>query len=68
MAPRAGVAWPGRLNGLTGTTLAEADVPPVVWWGRNEQQTTRDIVRWAGLHGLVQRFLDRLPLDPPPDR
>ncbi|MDR3634090.1 MAG: hypothetical protein P4L84_09810 [Isosphaeraceae bacterium] len=65
--PRAGILWPGRVRGLSGTTLALADVPPVLWWGRNEGRQTRDAIRWAGLRGLVRRFLDRLPLDPPPD-
>jgi len=66
--PRAGAFWPARSRGVAGTLLAEADVPPVVWWGRNEDRATRDTVRWNGLRGLVRRFLDRLPLDPPPDR
>jgi hypothetical protein len=43
-------------------------VPPVLWWGRNAGRQTHDVVRWPDLRAAVRRFLDRLPLDPPPDR
>ena len=65
---RAGWLWPGRWPGWvpTGTPLAEAlaTAPPVCWTGRDAE----DRVEWADLDGLVRRFLDRIPLQPPPDR
>jgi hypothetical protein len=69
---RAGAFWPARLRTLappgspTATALAEA--PPVVWSGRDDAQTARETIAWTGLRGVVHRFLERLPLDPPPDR
>lgn len=60
---RAGVLWPGRL----GNALL-AGAPPLTWVGRNDRETTRDVVRATGLRGTVRRFLDRLPMDPPPHR
>jgi hypothetical protein len=66
--PRAGAFWPGRLKALGGTAFAAANAPPVLWWGRDEGRATHDVIRWAGLDGLVRRLLDGLPLDPPPDR
>lgn len=57
---RAGAFWPGRLGN---PLLAEA--PPVVWLGRNDGAATHDLVLATGLHGVVRRLLDRLPLDPP---
>ncbi len=63
---RLGIFWPSRVQGIAGTTFASAQVPPVVWSGRNEGESTHDVVRWTELRGLVHRFLDRLPLDPPP--
>ena len=68
---RAGAFWPGRVRGLvpagTPVALALAETPPVLWSGRTEGAVARDILRWAGLSGLVRRFLEHLPLDPPPD-
>ena len=68
---RAGAFWPGRVRGLapagTPITLALAETPPVLWSGRTEGAVTRDTVRWDDLSGLVRRFLEHLPLDPPPD-
>jgi hypothetical protein len=62
--------WPGRLAAPTtvGTPLAAtlAAAEPVVWSGRNEPPGVRDVVRWPGLHDLVRRTLDNLPLDLPP--
>jgi len=68
---RAGAFWPGRVRGLapagTPVALALAETPPVLWTGRTEGAVTRDILRWDDLSGLVRRFLEHLPLDPPPD-
>ena len=68
---RAGAFWPGRMHvpvkGLDGPTplvrcLAEG--PPVVWTGWTDRGQARDRIGWLGLHPLVQRFLETLPLDP----
>jgi hypothetical protein len=68
---RAGAFWPGRMQmpvkGLDGPThlvrcLAEG--PPVVWTGWTDRGLARDRIAWLGLHALVQRFLETLPLDP----
>lgn len=56
---RLGAVWPGQL----GNPLL-ADAPPVAWVGRNESKVTQDVVRWNGLRGVVQRFLERVPLEP----
>lgn len=68
---RAGAFWPGRLRALappgSPAAAALAEAPPVVWSGRNGGTITRDSVCWTGLRGVVRRFLERLPLDPPPD-
>lgn len=55
---RLGAVWPGQL----GNPLL-ADAPPVAWVGRNETKATQDVVRWTGLRGVVQRFLERVPLE-----
>lgn len=68
---RIGALWPGRLPGLDpGSPLADGlkGAPPVVWRGALDGETSRDEVRWPGLRGVVHRVLDRLPMDPPPDR
>ncbi len=69
---RAGAFWPGRLRALappgSPTASALAEAPPVVWSGRDDAKSARETVEWTGLRGVVRRFLDRLPLDPPPDR
>jgi hypothetical protein len=69
---RFGAFWPGRLDlaGTLGGPLARslAEAPPILWSGRNDAAGTSDLVSWTGLRDLVRRFLDRLPLDPPPDR
>jgi len=59
---RAAAFWPG---GLGSSKLSDA--PPVVWWGWDEKGMTHDVVRWEGLHGVVVRYLERLPLQPPTD-
>jgi hypothetical protein len=69
---RAGVFWPGRSPGFAppGSPLAGAltDAPPVVWLGHTDGPAARDVVRWTGLRGVIRRWLDALPLEPPPDR
>ncbi|MBX6316436.1 MAG: hypothetical protein IRY99_26515, partial [Isosphaeraceae bacterium] len=58
--------WPGRLAGLPpALASALAEAPPVVWWGRREEEMVLDKIRLAGLHDVVRRFLDRLPLAAP---
>jgi len=72
LAPRrAGACWPGRLPGLPADSplgFALGAAPPVLWSGGGDGPATRDEVRWTGLRGVIRRFLDRLPMDPPPDR
>jgi hypothetical protein len=67
---RAGAFWPGRLRRVAppGSPLSRglAGAPPIVWEGRTEVGSARDLVRWANLRGVVRRWLDALPLDPPP--
>jgi hypothetical protein len=58
----AGAFWPGRLR-----SLALADASPALWLRHHEGATIRDDIRWPGLRGVVRGFLDRLPLEPPPD-
>jgi hypothetical protein len=69
---RAGAFWPARLRALAppGSPAASAlaEAPPVVWSGRDEAKTARETVEWTGLRRVVRRFLERIPLDPPPDR
>ena len=64
--------WPGRFLGLipaeTSLSLAVAEAPPVVWsgvWG--DQDLFRVEGSWSRLDGLFKAFLDRIPLNPPPD-
>ncbi len=65
--------WPGRLPGLApeGSPLALSllEARPIsgfgTWQGTN---AIRFEARWPALDGLVRRFLDRIPLNPPPDR
>jgi hypothetical protein len=74
---RVAALWPGRL-GLAlpaSATLLDTpparvlgDDPPVIWWGWNENAGARDVVFWADLRRRVSRFLDVLPMDPPPYR
>lgn len=65
---RLGAVWPGRLPGLEKGPLAEAMVgaPPLLWTGTTEGLTTRDVVRWGGLQGVVRRFLEAIPQAPTP--
>ena len=62
-AQRFAAVWPGRLP-----ALGLPDAPPAVWVGSFDGSTSLDTVRWPGLKAVVRRVLDRLPLDPPPDR
>jgi hypothetical protein len=61
--------WPGRTAAARAraaplaTALAEA--PPILWSGQNQPPGAREVIRWSGLHDLVRRVLERLPLDPP---
>ena len=72
VAPRrVGALWPGRLPGLPeGSPLAAALIgsPPILWSGTTSGLDSRDELRWESLREPVRRFLERLPLDPPPDR
>ncbi|WP_435019298.1 hypothetical protein TA3x_001220 [Tundrisphaera sp. TA3] len=69
---RVGALWPGGLAPLLpadpplGPALEAS--PPVVWLGRDSGSGSSDEIRWDGLDGTLRRFLDRIPLDPPPDR
>jgi len=68
---RAGAFWPGRLPGLPADSpLGFAlGVTPVFWSGVGDGSATRDKVGWEGLRvGAIRRFLERLPMDPPPDQ
>jgi hypothetical protein len=69
---RSGAVWPGRLRAIAapGTALARAlaEAPPIVWTSEAGPTGPLDRVRWTGLRGVVQRWLDALPLEPPSDR
>ncbi len=68
---RAGALWPGHLPGIAAESPPKAGLReslPILWWGDSDDVTSRDEVRWSGLKGVVRRTLDRLPMDPPPDR
>ena len=48
---------------------ALADAPPITWQVvRDDTFLNMVQVTWTGLDGIVRRFLDLIPLDPPPDR
>ena len=67
---RVGAIWPEQIPGVEpGSPLAAAlaEAPPIRWAGDNEGNRTTDEVWADGLDATVRRFLDRLPLDPPPD-
>ena len=68
---RVGAVWLDQLPLIPrdtplAATLAES--PPLRWAGANEGNRTLDEVWLGDLDATVRRFLDRLPLDPPPDR
>ena len=63
--------WPARVPGVvpaeTPLATALAEAAPVVWSGGWETpRTFRVEGLWDGLDGLVRRFLDLIPFDPPP--
>ena len=65
--------WAGRLPGIGPADAplagALAGSPPILWSGGwAGPEAFRLEASWSGLDSLTQRFLDRLPLDPPPDR
>ena len=43
------------------------DAPPAIWHGRTSGATSHDLARWPQLDAGVRRWLDALPLEPPPD-
>lgn len=57
------IVWPER-------TLRPniEDSPPAVWIGRYAGTTSIDQIQWSGLHELLKRSLDALPLNEPPYR
>ena len=68
----AGGIWPGRVPGVfvEGSPVAKAMVgsAPVTWSGSWTGSTTfRADLAWPGLDARVGRFLEAIPLDPPPD-
>ena len=69
---RVGLVWPDRLARSLkfNDSLVKALVgaPPVTWVGRDEGHDARDVVKAGGLHEVVRRGLDALPLKPPTDR
>ena len=67
-----GLAWPGRLPGLISPdsplARALAESRPSTWSGRWQRPTSfRLELAWTGIDATVKRFLDLIPLDPPPD-
>ena len=67
---RVGAIWPDQIPWVVpgsplATTLAES--PPIRWAGSNEGNRTIDEVWCNGLDATVRRFLERIPLDPPPE-
>lgn len=69
---RAGAFWPGRhaAAGPPDSPLARAlaSAPPVVWQGGQDGTTSHDVICWTGLRTVIRRWLDALPLVPPPGR
>ncbi len=67
---RVGAIWLDQLPQVPpGSPLAAtlAEAPPLRWAGANEGNRTSDEFWLSDLDGAVRRFLDRLPLDPPPE-
>ncbi len=67
---RVGAFWPGRLWQPPARAKAAwpadslrvlANDPPAVWWGWNELDGTRDLVRWGGLDQRMRQLLATLP-------
>ncbi len=68
----AGGLWPGRIPGLwpEGSPPAKAliDAPPLAWQAASDDaDLSMLLLNWPGLEATVKRFLDLIPLDPPPD-
>jgi hypothetical protein len=68
----AGGLWPGRIPGVwpEGSPLARAmiEAPPVCWQGGWHGGPLFELfLQWDDLKATVKRFLDLIPLDPPPD-
>lgn len=73
---RFGAFWPGRAFRPSETDLAGpaisaaiADAPAVLWWGQSDlaNATAYDQIRWGGLSATIQRALENLPRESPPD-
>lgn len=59
--------WPGRwLTNQGALGQAWTDSPPIVWRGTWGGAQTSDEIVWPGWRKAVHRFLDALPLRPPP--
>jgi hypothetical protein len=52
------------LEGPTPLVQSLAKGPPIVWSGWTGASQARDWIRWPGLHLLVQRYLESIPLYP----
>jgi len=69
---RVAAAWTGRVPRLapegSPLAIALAGAPPVLWTGHRAGLLMVDRIAWGGLDATVRRFLDLIPLDPPPDR
>lgn len=67
---RAGAFWPGRVRFPASQDspwpLALPGSAPVLWHGTSDASATHDALRWSDLRGLVRRFLERIPITPPP--
>ncbi len=72
---RVGAIWPARCwspprlpSDLAPAWRSLTEGPPAVWWGWTDTVTATDSIRCAGLRELAHRFIDQIPLDPPPSR
>ncbi len=70
--PLLGVTWPGRLPGIgplnDPLTRTLAGSPPISWSGAwSGAEAFRVEGSWPGLDASTRRFLEQIPLDPPPD-
>ena len=68
-----GVAWPARIPGLlpreTPLATALVEASPILWIGARKGPDAYQLeASWKGLDRAVRRFLELIPLDPPPDR
>jgi hypothetical protein len=70
---RVGAFWPARCwspargsDAPSPAWRALADGPPAVWWGWDEANSLRDTLVYSDLREATRRFLDAVPLDPPP--